>query len=379
MFEPLPPAKIWREREHWCNAAGTSFKNPWSSFNPAGASKWDLLKGLLFHPRKIPVPDNIHEIYRVVEPTWSSFEQDKVRATWLGHATFVVELPKQDPSHERGIRILFDPVFSTYTSPAWAVPLGLGPKRYSKLPCTVEELPEIDVVCLSHNHYDHLDLSTVRRLEARTAGTMQYVCGLNNRRHFLGFGVSQDRVFEMDWGENLRVSVPSLRQDFCMSCCPAQHTSARTLTDTDRSLWCSWLVQTPGTGTSDAKRVYFLGDTGYRYTKTEDRAGWPTCPIFKQIGETFAPIDLAMIPIGLYSPRNLLSNVHLCPEDSVAVHRDIRARLSIGMHFGTFRGGLSRNFEDVLEPPRRLGAALDACGISRDAFVTIDIGGSVDV
>lgn len=93
----------------------------------------------------------------------------------------------------------------------------------------------------------------------------------------------------------------------------------------------------------------------------------------------FGGVDLAMIPIGLFLPRNLLSNVHLSPEDSVEVHLDIKSRKSIGMHFGTFRGGLSRNFEDVLDPPRRLSAAIKSNNVPEEEFVTIDIGGSVEV
>lgn len=442
MFEQQPPLARWQDKQHWRDARGRSFRNPWASYRPEAGTKWDIFRALLWHPKKVPVPDDIADIYRVVKPEWSRFEDGRARVTWIGHATFVVELPKPPSTpvegdistrgeSSRGIRILFDPVFSKYTSPSWAARLGLGPKRYSALPCSVDDLPEIDVVCISHNHYDHLDLLTVQALEARTNGTMQYICGLNNRRHFTRFGVAPERVYEMDWGDVVRVTVPELgmRHHFDMTCCPAQHTSARTITDTDHSLWCSWLISTPSApslapapmpprasttsaalttpassggetkaatttnsnrdaaavgeqqeeGRSQGKKIYFLGDTGYRYTPTEDRAGWPTCPIFAEIGEAFDGIDLAMIPIGLYAPRNLLSNVHLCPEDSAEVHVALRSRKSIGMHFGTFRGGLSRNFEQVLEPPLRLAKALEQLKVPRDEFVTIDIGGHVDV
>lgn len=378
MIEPLPRQVNFGDKDHWKDSRGTLFVNPWASFNASAGGVSKLLKVALVHPEKIPVPENIHEIYRVVPPIWSTNTQDKVRATWIGHATFVVELPRQH-NDQRGIRILFDPVFSEYTSPAVAARLGLGPKRYSKLPCTTADLPEIDVVCLSHNHYDHLDLETVRFLESRTKGTMQYLCGLNNRRHFVAFGVDPERIHEMDWSETCKVTVDSLSSTFEATCCPAQHTSARTPFDTDQSLWCSWLIKSPETPCTNTKKIYFAGDTGYRNTPGDDRTGYPTCPVFKVIGEMFGPIDLALLPIGLYSPRSVMSNVHCCPEDAVDLHVDIKSRQSVGMHFGTFRGGLSRNFEDVLEPPLRMRKYAKELGLPDDEFVTIDIGGSIDV
>lgn len=379
MFEPLPPSNIWDDRSHWRDTSGKSFKNPWPSFNPDAVGFWKALKLLLIHPKKVPVPENIHEIFKVVAPQWSSFSSDELRATWLGHATFVVELPSQHRGG-RGIRILFDPVFSRYTSPAVAAKLGLGPKRYSKLPCTVDDLPEIDIVCISHNHYDHLDLDTVRLLEARTTGTMQYICGLNNRRHFEEFGVDAKRVHEMDWSQNCKVTVESLDSSFTMSCCPAQHTSARSIWDTDESLWCSWLIETPEIDSiTKSRKVYFAGDTGYGWTATDDRTTMMRCPVFRELGSHFGPIDLSLLPIGLFLPRHFLSNVHCAPEDAVDLHRDIKSRKSVAMHYGTFRGGLSRNFEEVLDPPRRLRAYLDRENISRDEFVTLDLGGHVNV
>lgn len=378
MIENLPRQADLCEKEHWKDSRGTSFKNPWASFNPDSGGLSNILKVALIHPKKIPVPDNIHDIYRVVPPVWSTNERDNVRATWIGHATFVVELPRQH-TDRRGIRILFDPVFSEYTSPALAARLGLGPKRYSKLPCTMDELPEIDVICLSHNHYDHLDLQTVTFLEARTKGSMQYLCGLNNRRHFVDFGVDPNRVHEMDWSDTCKVTVDSLSSSFEATCCPSQHNSARTPFDTDQSLWCSWLIKTCENSITKSKKVFFGGDTGYRSTPGDERKGFPTCPIFKKIGQTFGPLDLALLPIGLYSPRSFMSNVHCCPEDAVDLHVDIQSKKSVGMHFGTFRGGLSRNFEDVLEPPRRMRAYAKELGLPEDQFITIDIGGSVEV
>lgn len=219
----------------------------------------------------------------------------------------------------------------------------------------------------------------MRTLERKTKNSMQYLCGLNNGRHFESFGVNSERIHEMDWSESTKVTVDSLSSHFEVTCCPAQHTSARTPLDTDRSLWCSWLVKTPDTPITKSKTIYFGGDTGYRNTPGDDRTGFPTCPEFKQIGDHFGPIDLALLPIGLYSPRSVMSNVHCCPEDAVDLHVDIKSRKSVGMHFGTFRGGLSRNFEDVLEPPQRMRKYAKEIGLSEDEFITIDIGGSIEV
>lgn len=376
MFTRLANVPAWSNKRHWRDKEGTAFQNPWTSYNPSAASKWDLLKVAVIHPKKIPVPENIGDYYRVVTPTWHAFQDDTVRATWIGHATFIVELPKSHPDQARGVRILFDPVFSEYTSPSFAARLGLGPKRYSKLPCTVDDLPVIDIVCISHNHYDHLDLDTVRTLEAKTNQTMRYVCGRNNRQHFTKFGVLPENVHEMDWGDTSRITIDGLTS-IEMTCCPAQHTSARSLMDTDHSLWCSWMVKTQQTETSVSKKVYFGGDTGYCYTPEDDRTNYPRCPVFKEIGDHFGPLDLAMLPIGLYSPRSVMSNVHCCPEDSVDLHVDIKSKKSVGMHYGTFRGGLSRNFEDVLDPPRRLKRYMAERGLHADEFTCLDIGGSV--
>lgn len=379
MFERLPQGPRWADKQHWKTKDGKCFHNPWKSFNPNAGSKWEALKIAVVHPPKIPVPVNIHEHYKVVKPQWHDFQRDAVRATWIGHATFILELPKTSPDQPRGLRILFDPVFSEYTSPSWAAAVGLGPKRYSKLPCTVDELPEIDIVCISHNHYDHLDVNTVRTLEAKTSKTMRYICGRNNRKHFVKFGVLPENVHEMDWGDNTRVTIEALGASVDMACCPSQHTSARTLADTDKSLWCSWMITTPSSAHSTSKKVYFAGDTGYCYTPTDDRKNHPRCPVFEEIGERFNGIDLAMIPIGLYSPRAFMSNVHCCPEDSVDLHIDIKSKKSVAMHYATFRGGLSRNFEDVLEPPRRLKQYATSKGLAHDEFVCIDIGGFVEV
>ena len=456
MLERLPPVFgsdvrriAGKDNAHWSKqdrkGRPTRFKNPWRSFDRTGLGLWRILSLLLFHPPRIPVPKNIEETYRVVEPKWHDFDNDKVRATWIGHATFLLELPKVHPAQRRGLRILFDPVFTEYTAPSWARKLKLGPHRYSRLPCRAEDLPEIDIIAISHNHYDHLDEVAIQHLERATGGTMQYLVGLNSKHTFASLGVAKERVHEMDWWECGRLTCEGLRipqkllgendsgeVSITIHCLPSQHNSARSLIDQNRSLWCSWLVETPATPYSEARKVYFAGDTGYMSTPGDDRylpspttavdrhekrakeehtasaastatiatrnssaltsraattspiddpttrEMYPRCPVFAQIGRHFGELDLCMIPIGLYSPRSTLSPVHLCPEDAVDVHRDLRSKLSIACHFATFRGGLSRNFEDVTEPPKRLKAYMRAMSVPASQFRVLDIGGSAE-
>jgi L-ascorbate metabolism protein UlaG (beta-lactamase superfamily) len=237
---------------------------------------------------------------------------------------------------ERGIRVLFDPVFSERTSPStW-----FGPKRYSPTPCTLDELPQVDVVCISHNHYDHLDHATITQLKAR--GQVHFFAALGNKAWFTQHILCKDdEVTELDWWGSCEVAVDGIGS-ITLTCTPAQHTSGRTPFDAGQTLWSSWVAE------NDTKKFYFAGDTAYQAVDTP-----APCPAFKDIGELLGPFDMSFLPIGLYSPAHLLGKVHATPEQSLRIHQDIRSRTSIGMHYGTFRGGISGQYEDVREPPRR--------------------------
>ncbi len=256
-------------------------------------------------------------------PDWLASNRSQTSYTWVGHATFLVQLG--------GLNILTDPVLSKRTSPVqWA-----GPERLAPLGLHFDELPKIDVVLISHNHYDHLDETTVHRLAARDAPA--FVVPLGLRDWFEHRRIAH--VTELDWWQSTQAC------GLLVHAVPAQHFSGRSATDRNRSLWCGFVFERAG------QRHYFAGDTGYG-------------PDFADIGARFAPIDVAMIPIGAYDPRGFMQPVHVDPEEAVRIHRDVGSRLSLAMHWGTFRLTL----EPMEEPPRRLAEALAAQGLNPDAF-----------
>jgi len=264
------------------------------------------------------------------------------------------EAPMVAKDARRGLRILFDAVFSERTSPVtWA-----GPKRYTPLPCSVDDLPEVDIIATSHDHYDHMDLVTIKQICARQykAGKrIHFFAGLNNARHLLaaGAGIGRDEITECDWWDSHGINLPGVGR-VELTCTPTQHFSGRGLLDRGQSLWCSWVI----VDKISNKKLYFAGDTAYK------AVGAPSeCPVFKQIGSEFGGFDLAWIPIGLYSPQSFMGHVHVCPEDSLNIHKDVKSRKTVGMHYGTFRGGISQYYEDVREPPRRWRAAAEKDGL----------------
>ncbi|GME45772.1 putative n-acyl-phosphatidylethanolamine-hydrolyzing phospholipase d protein [Neofusicoccum parvum] len=288
---------------------------------------------------------------------------------------------KEKSFANRGVRILLDPVFSTRVSPVRFA----GPKRFNPPPCALADLPDpIDVVAISHDHYDHLDTATVKflvgRERARQRGSSSggqppgrgilFLIGLGGARHLLAMGVREEEVLELDWWEGVRVAVRGVRGAVKLVCTPTQHFSGRGVWDAGKALWCSWVVQELGVdederddddeGSPSAanKRLFFAGDSGYRSVPEaaqNDREAverLSRCPAFAEVGATYGPFDLALLPIGCYSPRWFMSPVHAAPADAVAMHKDLRSRRSVAMHYGTLRGGISEQYEDVREPPR---------------------------
>jgi len=224
---------------------------------------------------------------------------EELRVTFINHSTFLLQT--------EGINILTDPIWSERTSPVSFT----GPKRVRIPGIRFEDLPPIDVVVVSHNHYDHLDLPTLKRLSSQHNPSI-YV-GLGNKRLLEKSGIT--RVREVDWWQETSLS-DSLR----LTCVPAQHFSGRSLFDRNKTLWAGFVFE------GQAGPVYFAGDTGLG-------------PHFKQIANRFGKMRLALLPIGAFLPRWFMSPTHLSPGDALEAHFILDAQTSIAMHFGTFQLG----------------------------------------
>ncbi|KAK0191843.1 beta-lactamase superfamily domain-containing protein [Armillaria mellea] len=264
--------------------------------------------------------------------------QGEIKVTWLGHTCFLVELPFVAELGDRCSPTQF-----------------LGPKRYTDPPCMIQDIPEVDAVVISHNHYDHLDNRTLSTLFKRTHAPHIFT-PLGNEKHLESLGAPNGHAHMLDWWDARRVEIPST--SFLLTCTPAQHFTSRGLHDQGKTLWSSWAV-------------YFAGDTGYRSVKDgEDEAERPACPAFKEIGEHFGGFNLAMIPIGAYEPRWFMSTIHCAPQDSVRIFKDIRAKKAVAMHWGTW----ILMTEEVMEPPKKLAEECKKIGIEEGDFLISDIG-----
>ena len=256
-----------------------------------------------------------------------------VQVSWLGHSTFLIQLD--------GVTILTDPVFSNRASPFTFV----GPKRYVPHVVDYANLPKIDYVIISHNHYDHLDIETIRHL----GNDPIYFVPLKLAQWFKDNGIAPDRVREMDWWD--KAEEPDLK----IQAMPSQHWSARGLSDRYESLWASWYVQLGG------RSLWFAGDTGYN-----DRQ-------FKEIGDMTGGVDFAFIPIGGYLPRSFMADFHINPEEAVKIHRDVKASVSFGMHWGTF----PLTAEAPMAPVLELAKQVKAYELDEGEFMTLDLGETV--
>ncbi|KAI9738978.1 MAG: hypothetical protein M1818_005292 [Claussenomyces sp. TS43310] len=363
---------------------GKGFINPWESWREWSGPALFKQMATKQITGKMHWPDTTPPTVTVQKPTFleSRRGSETLRATWLGHACYYMEFPN-------GLRVLFDPVFEQRCSPF----SFMGPKRYTPAPAQVADIPIIDVVVISHSHYDHLSHPTILEIHKRHPNTL-FAVPLGLQKWFKDCGITN--TVELDWWEDVditlsqtggekRVSVSSGPSDAAntspditarISCLPCQHTSARTLLDKATTLWSSWAVSAGG------KSVWFGGDTGYRSVpelpKEEDdygpqHANLPHCPAFKAIGELRGPFDLGLIPIGAYDPRYLMSPMHANPYDSVEIFKDTRCKRAMGIHWGTW----VLTMEDVLEPPTLLKRALKKSDLAETGvFDVCDIGES---
>lgn len=249
--------------------------------------------------------------------------------TWLGHASFLIRID--------GKVVLTDPFLSKYASP-----VTLGPKRYVEPGIAPEQLPPIDLLLISHNHYDHMDRRTLARLPHPERITVVVPVGLADSLREFGF----KEIRELTWGETTRLEALGV------TAVPAVHFSGRGFFDKNTTLWAGFILS------GRTGNVYFAGDTGYH------------AQVFKQIRQTFGPVDVALVPIGAYEPGNLMRDIHVNPEEAVAIGHDLGAKTLVAMHWGT----IVLATEPPFEPPTRFRAAGKAVGYADDALWAMQIG-----
>jgi L-ascorbate metabolism protein UlaG (beta-lactamase superfamily) len=283
--------------------------------------RWKLTSRPESSPRFIPD----------VEPTIPPrrVEGSGLRTTLVNHSTVLLQ--------QQGSNILTDPIWSERASPlSWA-----GPPRRRKPGVSWEDLPRIDTVLISHNHYDHLDLPTLRRLAFRGDSTFIVPAGVAGLLRSENIGPAH----ELDWGQSL--TLPG----FTIHCVPALHFSSRGIYDRNKTLWCGYVIEYPD------RLVYFAGDTGFGRH-------------FAQIREKFGSPHLALLPIGAYEPRWFMSPVHMAPDEAARAHRILCAKTSIAIHHGTFQ-----LTDEALDTPKK---QLLACA-QDESFLVLNNGQFADL
>ena len=307
------------------------FQNPWPGGQLHGFKdflRWRIRERPRIEPS--PAPGSLtRKEPAIVRPRAAN---DYRSVTWVGHSTVLLQLG--------GLNVLTDPMWSERASPVqWA-----GPKRLMPPGVDFDALPEIDLVLLSHNHYDHLDAGTVRQIAKRFPDAI-WLCPLRVAGPLRSFGVQY--VMETDWWRHVG------NERFIATCTPAQHFSARGFRDRNATLWCGWTLNAKGT------RVFFAGDTALH-------------PEFDAIAKSEGPFDLVILPIGAYEPRWFMGAVHMNPEDAITAYGALAAEQErppacLPVHWGTFR----LTDEPVEEPPARFARLWRDAGYLESANWTL--------
>jgi L-ascorbate metabolism protein UlaG (beta-lactamase superfamily) len=274
-----------------------------------------------------PSPRFVADVVQSVPPR--QVEGNELRATLVNHSTVLLQ--------QRGCHILTDPIWSERTSPvSW-----IGPRRRRSPGVRLEDLPRIDIVLLSHNHYDHLDLKTLRWLAKN--GNVTFIVPTGVSRLLRSQKI--EPVYELDWGEEKKVGATTFH------CVPALHFSSRGIFDRNKSLWCGYVIE------NDTGIIYFAGDTGFGEH-------------FSQIRERFGSPRLALLPIGAYEPRWFMHPIHMGPDEAIKAHEILNPGTSIAIHHGTFQLA-----DDGIDTPKRKIIELS----KPDSFVILENGQSIGV
>ena len=317
------------------------FQNNYISFEPKGLlalMQWQLAAARdgLPRPPQQPTP-NVQPDLDFIHANARAGAAMQPAITWIGHATLLAQLG--------GINVLTDPVFSERASPLSFI----GPRRAQPPGVALAQLPHIDAVVVSHNHYDHFDEASVVALQQQPGGAPLFIVPLGNRAWTEAKGAT--RVVELDWWQSQQVG----QVEIVLT--PVQHWSGRGLNDRMRTLWGGYALFAPDF------HLFHAGDTGY---STD----------FRDIRERFAArqgeqgFDLALLPVGAYEPRWFMSTQHVNPGEAVMIHRDLRAKRSMGMHWGTF----ALTDESLDEPPRALAQARRDATLPDEEFFLMAIG-----
>ncbi len=267
----------------------------WQPVNQLSLSKiWDGMKEMLFNRDKESVPVNPVPVRTLDLAPFADDAPTGLRYARLGHSTLLIRLGDKN--------WLTDPVFSERASPVqW-----MGPKRFHPVPLNLDQLPAIEGVIISHNHYDHLDYGSIQLLKDRVG---HFVVPLGIADKLVNWGVARHKITELDWWQQTRIAGIELIAT------PTQHFSGRGAFDSDKTLWASWIIR------DEQHSIYFSGDSGY-------------FPGFRQIGDKYGPFDLAFMECGAYNPQ--WADVHMMPEETLQAFKDVQGKVLVPIHNGTF-------------------------------------------
>jgi N-acyl-phosphatidylethanolamine-hydrolysing phospholipase D len=322
------------------------FRNNYSDFQPRGLGElieWKLqaTRDGLPPPPKQSTPRIVPDL-GFIQVNARAGPAMQPAATWIGHATVLMQMG--------GLNLLTDPHFTERASPLSFA----GPTRAQPPGLALEQLPRIDLVLISHNHYDHLDLGSVQALNRQPGGQPLFVVPLGVKAWMRDAGI--ENVVELDWWQAHRIGAVEVVLT------PVQHWSGRTLTDRMKTLWGGYAVFAPDF------HLYFSGDAGWSKDFADTRARFAD----RQTAARDGGFDLALLAVGAYEPRWFMQEQHLNPAEAVQVHRELGAKRSLGVHWGTFE----LTDEALDEPPRALAAARRAQGVADEAFIVLPIGGT---